>query len=307
MNHSIDKPLVSIITPSYNQGRFIEETIKSVLNQDYPNIEYIVIDGGSTDNTIDILIKYEGRLRWVSEPDKGQSDAITKGFAMARGSMMAWLNSDDTYLPGTVNKVVDLFCSQTDIGLIYGKAYFIDIEGNVIGRYPTEPFDYNRLAIFNFICQPATFFRKEALDEVGILDINLHYVMDYDLWIRMANKNKFAYLPEFLATYRFHEESKTISPSDAVSNHEETLKIVMKYYGWAPLNRVYGYCYHRLKSKISPGLAERNILIVLLSVIYSFSIYLSLNKRIKLYDLKMINRQNLSKLFKKWIDIYKGY
>lgn len=117
MNHSFGKPLVSIITPSYNQGKFIEETIQSVLNQDYPNIEYIVIDGGSTDNTIDILKKYEGRLRWISEPDKGQSDAINKGFAMARGSMMAWLNSDDTYLPGTVNKVVDIFCSQTDIGL----------------------------------------------------------------------------------------------------------------------------------------------------------------------------------------------
>ena len=123
----------------------------------------------------------------------------------------------------------------------------------------------------------------------------------------MANKIKFAYLPEVLATYRFHEESKTISPTDAVANHEETLKIVMKYYGWAPLNRVYGYCYHYLKSRVYPRLAKKNILIVIFSVVYSFVSYLKLNKRIKLHDLKMINRQNLSKLFKEWIDIYKGY
>lgn len=302
-----NKPLVSIITPSYNQGKFIKETIQSVLTQDYPNVEYIVVDGGSTDNTVEILKKYEGRLRWVSEPDKGQSDAINKGFAMASGSIIAWLNSDDTYLPGTISRVVDFFCSRQGISIAYGKTYFTDVEGEVIGKYPTGPFDYKRLAVFNFICQPAVFFREEVLKETGNIDISLHYVMDYDLWIRMAGKFKFYYLPEFLATYRLHEESKTISPAAALANHEEALKSVMKYYGWAPLNRVYVYCHHRLKSGISPRLAKKKILIVLLSVIYSVAVYLRLNKRIRFYDLRIINKDNLSKLFKEWIDIYKEY
>ena len=230
VNKHNSKPLVSIITPSYNQGEFIEETIQSVLNQDYPNIEYIVIDGGSTDNTVDILKKYKGKFNWISEKDKGQSDAISKGFRIAKGDVFAWLNSDDTYLTGAVRKVVEYFNSHPRTGMVYGKTHYVDEAGHITGSYPTEPFDYKRLATFNFICQPSTFFKKDVLDEVGGVDTNLHYVMDYELWIRMAQKFQFGYLEEFLSTYRLHQESKTVSSRHTIANHKECLSTVMKYY-----------------------------------------------------------------------------
>lgn len=302
-----DKPLVSIITPSYNQGKFIEETIQSVLTQDYPYIEYIVVDGGSTDNTLEILKKYRDRLKWISEPDRGQSDALNKGFAMAQGDILAWLNSDDTYLPGAISKIVNYIREHPSANLVYGRTLLIDETGKVVGVAETGPADYEKLAVLNLICQPSTFFRKEAWDEAGGVNPQLRYTMDHDLWIRMAKKTSLDYIEEFLSTYRLHGESKTMSPRHAVEFNKEILDTIMKYYNWAPLNRVYVYCYHRLKSGTHPRIAEKSTLIALLSVIYSIALYLRLNKRIKFYDLKMINRQNLSKLFKEWIDIYKGH
>ena len=127
-------PLVSIVTPSYNHGRYIEETIQSVLNQDYPNLEYLVIDGGSSDNTVEILKKYEGRLTWISEKDRGQADAINKGFRMANGEILAWLNSDDTYLPGAVQHSVRYLEAHSEVAMLYGEGYHIDAEGEFIER-----------------------------------------------------------------------------------------------------------------------------------------------------------------------------
>jgi glycosyltransferase involved in cell wall biosynthesis len=313
-------PTISIITPSFNQGKFLEETILSVIGQagDFC-LDYIIVDGGSTDNSVDVIRKYDTLIRegvypvrcrdlsyrWVSEKDAGQAHAINKGFEMADGSILAWLNSDDLYLAGALAGIVDTFGQNAGIDVVYGKARFIDEAGSVIGKYPTGPFTYRMMAAFNYVCQPSVFFRREALEKTGVLDQDLKFVMDYDLWIRMAAQYNFTYLPEFLSSYRLHKESKTISPDVSVANHEECLKTVMKYYHWAPFNRVYGYCHHLIKYRM-PSIRPRSA-VVLLSVFLSAVKYLHLNKRIKLDDLRMINSRNFDKLSKEWVDIYKEY
>jgi glycosyltransferase involved in cell wall biosynthesis len=203
-------PLVTVVTPSFNQGRFIRETIESVLAQNYPSIEYLVIDGGSTDETLGILKKYPGRFYWVSEKDKGQANAINKGWSRARGEILAWLNSDDVYLPGAISKAVAFLQDHPEVGTGYGEGYHIDEEDQVIERYPTEPFDRERLKETCFICQPTVFIRRKVLEEVGFLDESLRYCMDYDLWFRMARKFKFGYLPEYLACTRFYKGTNTL-------------------------------------------------------------------------------------------------
>jgi glycosyltransferase involved in cell wall biosynthesis len=313
---------ISIVTPSYNQGHYLRETIESVISQqgDF-HLDYIIIDGGSKDDSGEIIRHYEQllnegawpvkcsgiRYRWMSEKDKGQTDAIMKGFRMAEGEILAWLNSDDTYLDGAVQKAIDVFSREPDVSVLYGGTYFTDAQSKVIGKYPTEPFNYRRLAMFNFICQPSVFFRKKALTDTGDLDTSLHFVMDYDLWIRMAGKFEFTYLPDFLSTYRLHEESKTISPSAALANHKEALDTVNKYYGWFPLNRVYMYSHHLVKSRMPAALAKFNLLIIFLSLPFSIIRYISLNRGIRLKDLKMINPSNIRKLFKDRMDIFKEY
>jgi glycosyltransferase involved in cell wall biosynthesis len=313
-------PTISVITPSFNQGKFLEETILSVIGQEGEfYLDYTIVDGGSTDSSVDIIRKYdtlirEGRYpircrdiryRWVSEKDAGQAHAINKGFEMADGTILAWLNSDDVYLDRTLKKVVDTFEQNTGPDVVYGKAHFIDSAGGIIGKYPTGPFTYRMMAAFNYVCQPSVFFRKEVLDKTGPLNQELKFVMDYDLWIRMAVHFNFTYLPEFLSSYRLHEESKTISEAVAFSNHEECLKTVMRYYNWAPFNRVYGYCYHMIKYRM-PLIRPRFVL-VLLTLFFSAAKYLQINKGIRLDDLRMINSGNVKKLSKDWIDIFKDY
>jgi len=317
-----DNFVISVITPSYNQGRYLAETIESVLSQkgDF-YLDYIIVDGGSTDNSVEIIKRYERLLnegasqvkcrgikyRWISERDRGQTDALIKGFRMAEGEILAWLNSDDLYLPCTLQTVAAFFRANPEAALLYGDAHYSDANGEIIGRYPTEDFNLVKLAYFNFICQPSTFFLKEAFGAVGGLDDSLHFAMDYDLWIRMAKKFDFKYLPDFLSTYRLHQESKTVSPKDALANHKEALDTIIKYYNWAPLNRVYGYCSQLLKSRLPEALGKFNGLIVVLSVPFVIIKYLSLNRGIRLDDLKMINRSNLRKLSMKGIDVYKEY
>jgi len=314
--------IITVVTPSFNHGRFLTETIESVLGQEGDfTLDYIITDGGSTDNTVEIIKKYESLLtrgewpvrcreiqyRWLSEKDKGQTDAIIKGFRMARGEVLAWLNSDDTYLPGALARTVRMFTDDPNRSVIYGKTHFTDVQGTIIGKYPTEPFDYKRLATFNFICQPSAFFRKQALLDAGGLDMSLHYVMDFDLWIRLAAKFKFTYIPEFLSTYRLHEESKTISPAAALANHKEALDAVQKYYGWSPLNRVYIYCYQSVKSSLPHTIAKADLLVIFLSIPIALVKYIYLNKGIRMEDIKMMNPSNVRKLFMEWMDIYKEY
>lgn len=289
------QPKISIITPSYNQGRYIEETIESVLAQDYPDIEYIVVDGGSTDETIDILKKYDAKLRWISEKDNGQSDAIIKGFKMAKGEIIAWLCSDDIYLPGAVTRIVEFFKSNGDVGLVYGKSHYIDEEGKVTGEYPSAGFDAERMAVFNMISQPSAFFKKEAYDKAAGVDVALTYAMDYDLWLRLAKVAKVEYLREFFSSYRLHRESKTVSNVHALKQSKEILDTVQKHFGFAPLNRVYVYSYLSIKERLS---STSSILTIFLAIFSTLSLYLKLNRGIRLADLKSLSFENLFKIFK---------
>jgi glycosyltransferase involved in cell wall biosynthesis len=235
--------LVSIVTPSYNQGCYIEETIQSVLNQDYPNFEYIIVDGGSTDHTIEILKKFSNRIKWVSEPDKGQADAVNKGFKMAKGEILGWINSDDTYNPGALNTVVGRFSKNPEIVMVYGDAYFIDRDGNVMWRYPTEQFRLKRLADTCFICQPTVFMRAEVFNENGMLDTNLHTCLDYDYWIRIGKHypaNRITYLKgAYLANSRMYDENKTISMRKKV--YKEVMETQKKYFGKLSKMWIRGY------------------------------------------------------------------
>jgi glycosyltransferase involved in cell wall biosynthesis len=236
-----ERPLVTVVTPSFNQGRFIRETIESVLTQSYPRIEYLVMDGGSTDETVEILKSYGDRLEWVSEPDRGQTDAINKGWRRARGTIVAYLNSDDTYLPGAVEKAVACLLAHADAGAVYGEGYHIDEDGRMLDRYPTEAFDMARLAETCFICQPTVFLRRDVVERLGHLDASLRYCMDYDLWIRLAHVSRFVHLPEYLANTRLHADAKTLD--QRVPVHAEILRTVHRHFGRVTSQWVYGYAH----------------------------------------------------------------
>ncbi len=204
--------LVSIVIPSYNQARYLEQTIQSVLSQDYPHVECIVVDGGSTDGSLDVLKKYGGRLAWwVSEPDKGQTDAINKGFAHAKGEIFAWLNSDDTYAPGAVSSAVKFLVDHPDVGLVYGDANFINDAGRIIGKFNAAPTSLQRLEHgYVHIPQQSAFFRADLWHAVGPLDPSFYFAMDYDLWIRIARRSQVKYVPQVWANFRLHAAGKTI-------------------------------------------------------------------------------------------------
>lgn len=204
-------PRISVVTPSYNQGSFLEETIRSVLLQGYPELEFIIIDGGSTDDSVDIIRKYERWITyWVSEPDKGQTYAIDKGIGKATGDIFAWLNSDDVYPPGVLQQVAAEFISNPEIDLVYGDCEMIDDIGNTFSRFNVRAGGLEELLGENFISQPSAFFSKNGLQEVGGLDCDLHYAMDYDLWIRMFLKGLRAlYVPKVFSCFRYHNASKS--------------------------------------------------------------------------------------------------
>jgi glycosyltransferase involved in cell wall biosynthesis len=207
---------VTIVTPSFNQAPYLEATIQSVLLQDYPEIEYFIMDGGSTDGSLEIIKKYADKLAgWVSEPDKGQTDAINKGFARATGHLLAWLNSDDTYEPGAVTQAVELLAQHPEISMIYGDCNYIDEAGRVIGRFPAAQTDYRRLREgYVHIPQQASFFRADLVRRVGQLDPTFYFAMDYDLWVRLAKIAPLLYVPHLWANFRLHRDAKTITADD---------------------------------------------------------------------------------------------
>ena len=230
-----NRPLVTIVTPSLNQVEFIESTLRSVVTQSCQTLEYIIIDGGSTDGSLAVIKNYAEKyptiIKWLSEKDKGQGDAIAKGFSMANGNILAWINSDDLYEPGAISTVVDYFTSHPDIGMIYGDAWIIDHRGQKLKKYAfTRDFDlWSLVHMWDSIVQPAVFFRRSVFEEVGGLDPTLNWCMDWDLWIRMAKVTKVAYLPHCLACSREYRDTKT--HTGGTLRLAEIRHLMMKYSG----------------------------------------------------------------------------
>lgn len=211
-----EQPKVTIVTPSYNQAHFLEETMRSVLEQDYPNIEYVVIDGGSTDGSAEIIQKYESQLAyWQSQKDKGQTDAINQGFARASGEIFAWLNSDDILLPGAVTAAVRQLQTHPEVGMVYGDCLWINADGKKIGNFPAAQTDLKKLRRgYVHIPQQASFFRADLWKKVGPLDDSFYFAMDYDLWTRLAAEAPLLYVPELWAAFRLHGDAKSIAEDD---------------------------------------------------------------------------------------------
>jgi GT2 family glycosyltransferase len=200
---------VSIITPSYNQAQFLRQAMVSVLEQDFTPLEYLVVDGGSTDGSVAIIKEQEERLAWwVTEPDSGQADAINKALAHARGDVVAWLNSDDLYLPGAVRAGVQALEAHPDAVLVYGNMQAVDAEGRIINRLRYGQLNFEDLLCFQIIGQPATFMRRRALEAAGGLDASFHCLLDHHLWIRLAQLGPILHVNETWASARFHAAAK---------------------------------------------------------------------------------------------------
>jgi glycosyltransferase involved in cell wall biosynthesis len=240
-------PLVSVVTPSFNMARFLGETVESVLSQDYPNIDYLVMDGGSTDGTLELLRKYEGRLRWISERDEGQADAVNKGFRRCKGEIFTFLNADDTYYPGAVRAAVEAFGRHPEAAVVYGDAWYTAEDGSAIRRYPVDPYDYERLGHLCYICQPASFIRSRVFAEVGGLNKELHLTLDYDLWLRISARHPMVKIARELATSRMYADNKTMSRQR--ETFEEVIRITREHRGYVPLNWLYGYAGYLLDGK----------------------------------------------------------
>lgn len=240
-------PLVTVVTPSYNMKQFLPATIESVLAQDYPSIEYIVMDGGSRDGSIEILKQYAGRLRYFSAPDKCPADAIFKGLFRAQGEILTWLNADDTYEPGAIRRAVDYLLAHPEIDVVYGDGWWIDEGGKPISVYPTISFDARTLEHDCFICQPSAFLRTRSYRRYPI-DPRLKASFDYDLWIRMAAQGqRFAYLPQHLANTRMHAGAQTINARGQI--FRASMDLLRRHYGYVPFSWIFGYAAFRLDGR----------------------------------------------------------
>ena len=223
--------LVSIVTPSFNQAQYLEQTLRSVLEQDHPSIEYIVIDGGSTDGSVDVIKKYEDKLMyWVSEKDSGQAEAINKGLARATGDIVAWVNSDDFYFPGAIASAVKAFETYPEASMVYGDTVAVDENGEAIYFPKYTQWDLQDLLTFNIIGQPAVFMRRDVLLKAGFLDPSFHFLLDHQLWLRMASHAPMVYIPERWAAGRFHESAKNVAQAEKFG--QEAFRIL----DWAETN-----------------------------------------------------------------------
>ncbi len=219
-------PLVSIVTPSFNQVAFLEQTIQSVLSQDYPNLEYWVVDGGSTDGSLAIIQRYADQLSgWLSEPDQGQGDAINKGFRRCQGEIVAWLNSDDIYRPGSIRRAVEVLQAHPEVGLVYSDVDSIDPQGEVFNRMTYAQWGLQDLMAFNMLGQVSVFFRRSILEKEGLLDLSYHFLLDHHLWLRMALETQMKYVPgEVWAAARMHPGAKNVAQAERFG--EEAYRLV---------------------------------------------------------------------------------
>ena len=233
---------MAVVTPSFNQGKYIRETIESVLSQRVQNLEYLVVDGGSKDETLEILRSFGAKLRWISEPDEGTADAINKGLKSVGGEIFGWLNSDDIYYEDALVTVQQFFEENPDVDVVYGDANHIDENGAFIEKYPTEAWCWERLHEICFISQPAAFFRRRAIRNFGALDAHYPHCVDYELWIRWAKAGaRFEHLPKTLAATRLHPEAKTLAKRLAC--HEDINNILRDHLGKVPQGWLLNYAH----------------------------------------------------------------
>jgi glycosyltransferase involved in cell wall biosynthesis len=237
-------PKISIVTPSFNQGIYLEECIRSIFDQEYPKLEYFIIDGGSSDESIQVIQKYADRLAgWVSERDSGQSEAINKGFKRATGELVAWLNADDFYLPGSLKAAAEAYQQNPQAPFFFGDGLRVNEQGEKKQNFfPESGLLFDREALIyglNYILQPATFIRREALEKAGYLDMNLHYGMDTDLWIRLSALGAPAPVRALLAASREHESTKTATGS---FKRLEELRLLAEKHSGMPVTPGY-LCY----------------------------------------------------------------
>ena len=217
LTSSETRPLVSVITPTYNQAAFLRDTIESVISQDYPSIEYQIIDDGSTDETPAILQHYANSARVERQENRGQTPTINKGWERAQGDILTWLNSDDTFLPGAVSTAVAYLEKHPEVGIVFGDSLFTAADGSPLERSPARSsFDYELFVreCENPIAQPSAFIRRSVVEDVGMLDPSYYYFMDWDFWLRAGLQHRIDYFPELLSTYRLHPESKTVAQAN---------------------------------------------------------------------------------------------
>ena len=252
------QPLVSIVTASYNSARYIEQAIRSVAAQDYPHIEHIVVDGGSTDGTLEILKRYDGRIDWVSERDSGQSEALNKGWRRARGQVLGWLDADNVYEPTAVREAVEALMRDPAVGMVYAGVRDVDEAGLVVREYMPPEFTLTGFLLFhefNFIPPSSVFMRREALERAGLLDIGLHYTMDFDLWLRMGLASRIGRAERFWSRFLLRDTSKTGSQMDKFG--WDILRVMEKLFARADLpvevRRVQG----RIRARLYQHAADR--------------------------------------------------
>lgn len=232
-------PLVSLITPSYNMARFLPETIESVLGQTYGRIEYRVLDGGSTDGTVELLEGYGERVSWRSERDGGAAEAIGLGMAEAHGTILGWVNADDVLMPRAVEEAVETFETRREAVAVYGRGDWITVEGERIAEYPTVPGAAAEFYRTCGICQPACFFRAEAYRAAGGIDAGWGSAFDYDLWIRLASEGAFVHVPKVWAKSRMHRDNKTLGNRGQA--FEEGMAVIERHFGYVPAEWIHSY------------------------------------------------------------------
>lgn len=256
---------VSVITPSYQQGQFIERTLQSVADQRAPGIEidHVVFDGGSSDNTVDVLKAFTPAVRWVSQKDNGQTDAVNQGIRATDGEIIGWLNSDDVYYPNAVKLVVEYFMSHPEIDVVYGMADHIDLDDHAFEPYPTESWNFDRMKETCIICQPALFFRRRVVEAHGLLDDSLSFCMDYEYWLRLGKAGvRFDFLEKRLAGSRLYADNKTLGAR--VKVHKEINDMFKRLFGEVPDRWLLNYAHAVLEGKSDRNNSPRSFIFKLI-------------------------------------------